>query len=61
MPHYVAYFIGSDGQFQNATELDCIDDEAAKEYAKQLVNGHDLELWQRARIVAKFSAKETYP
>jgi hypothetical protein len=44
MPYYRAYIIGRDGHFAKAVELDCADDEAATESAKQLVNGHDVEL-----------------
>jgi hypothetical protein len=57
MPHYRAYIIGWDGHFQNAVELDCADDKAAMESAKQFVDGHDVELWQRDRMIAKFETK----
>jgi hypothetical protein len=58
MPHYRAYIIGRDGRFEKAIDLDCANDEAAEESAKQLVDGHDVELWQRDRRIAKFDAKE---
>jgi hypothetical protein len=32
----------------------CDDDEAAKERAKLLVDGHDVELWDGARKIAEF-------
>jgi hypothetical protein len=51
---YRAYIIGIDGQFLRAIELVCPDDEAAKEYAKQLVDGHDVELWQQDRKIETF-------
>jgi hypothetical protein len=54
MPGYRAYIIGVDGGFLRAVELVCPDDEVAKEYAKRLVDGHDVELWQGDRQVAKF-------
>jgi hypothetical protein len=54
MPGYRVYIIGSDGRFIRAIELACPDDEVAKEYAKQFVDGHDIELWQQDRKVAKF-------
>ena len=57
MTDYRVYFIGDDGHFLGAVNLDCPDDEAAKEYAKQFINGHDIELWQRDRIIAKFDRK----
>ena len=57
MVHYRAYFIGRDGRFKKAVDLDCADDAAAKDSAKQLVDGHDIELWQQNRRIAKFEAK----
>jgi hypothetical protein len=50
--------MGRDGHFLQAVELDCADDKAAMESAKQFVDGHDVELWQRDRRIAKFDAKE---
>ena len=35
--------------FVQRVELVCADDEAAKEQAKALANGHDVELWQEDR------------
>ena len=57
MPEYRVYIIGADGHFQSSVPLICPDDETAKEQAEQLVDGHDVELWQRARKVAKFERK----
>jgi hypothetical protein len=57
MSEYRVYIIGSDGHFIRAIQLDCADDKAAIESAKQLVNGHDVELWQLDRKVAKFERK----
>jgi hypothetical protein len=58
MPYYRAYIIGRDGHFERAIDLDCVDDKAAMESAKQLIEGHDVELWQRDRRIAKFDAKQ---
>jgi hypothetical protein len=57
MAEYRAYIIGTDGHFLRAVEILCPDDDAAKEYAKQLVDGHDIELWQGERQIAKFQHK----
>jgi hypothetical protein len=54
MAHYRAYLIGWDGYFLKAITLDCSDDSEAAEQAKQLVNGSDVELWQRDRKIARF-------
>jgi hypothetical protein len=55
MPEYRAYIVGQDGHFYSSKSLDCPDDVGASEAAKQLVDGHDVELWQRDRMVAKSS------
>jgi hypothetical protein len=57
MPEYRVYIIGSDGHFYSAVPLECADDDEARERAKQLVDGHDVELWQRDRKVATFERK----
>ncbi len=55
MSEYRAYIIGTDGHFLRAIELVCRDEESAKEYAKQLVDGHDVELWQGDRKISAFN------
>lgn len=60
MPEYRIYTIGSDGHFYSSTPLDCADDTEAMKRAKQLVDGHDIELWQRDRKVARFDAKQKF-
>ena len=60
MTDYRVYVMGTDGHIANAILLDCVDDNAAIESAKQLVNGRDLELWQRDRLIAKFDRRPGY-
>jgi len=58
MPNYRAYIVGIDGQFNSIiTEFlhNHPDDTTAIEAAKQLVGGHDIELWDRDRLVGRFS------
>jgi hypothetical protein len=57
MPEYRVYIVGLDGHFFNSVELECADDTEAMEQAEQLVDGHDVELWQRARKIATFERK----
>jgi hypothetical protein len=57
MTDYRVYVIGTDGHFVRAIQLDCPNDRAAIESAKQFINGHDIELWQRDRIITKFDRK----
>jgi hypothetical protein len=59
MPEYRAYLVGNDGHFQKSVPLECADDDAAKQQAEQLVDGHDVELWLRDRKIAAFERKQT--
>jgi cobalamin biosynthesis protein CbiG len=54
MPDYRAYIIGHDGHFESSVVLTHDDDHSAQEAAKQLVDGHDVELWLRDRKIATF-------
>ena len=54
MQDYRAYLLGPDGRIKNRIDLVCENDEAAKRQAKQLVDGHDVELWQLGRKIGMF-------
>jgi hypothetical protein len=54
MLEYRAYILGHDGHLIRCEPLVCPDDADAIEKAKRLVDGHDVELWQRDRLIAKF-------
>ena len=51
--HYRACQVGTDGRIKSGADLDCLDDEAAIETAKQLVGEYDVELWHDSRLVAR--------
>jgi hypothetical protein len=57
MPEYRAYLIGSDGHITDFKHLVCSDDASAIKQAEALADGHDVELWQLDRLVAKFEHK----
>ena len=57
MQEYRAYIVGNDGHFLRAVDIFCEDDHTAKEKAKQLVDGHDVELWQLDRKIETFRHK----
>ena len=57
MTDYCVYIFGPDGHISNRIDFFCDDDRAARKCAKQLVNGHDIELWQGARKLARFRHK----
>ena len=58
MPEYRACLVREDGSVVRSVLLVCPDDEVAKEYARQLVDGCAIELWQAERRVGKFIARE---
>jgi hypothetical protein len=58
MDEYRAYIMGSDGHIERRVDLICRDENTAKEQAKQLVDGRDVELWQGPRKLIRFFHKE---
>jgi hypothetical protein len=57
MGEYPAYLINKDGRIYLRVDLDFPDDEAAKAHAEQLVDAHDVELWQFGRKIETFRIK----
>ena len=57
MTYYRAYIIGQDAHFKEAINLDCANDTTAVESAKQLVNGHDIELGQQDHLLMKLQSQ----
>jgi len=57
MAHYRAYLIGRDGHFMKAVDLVCDNDDGARKRARKMVDGHDVELWQRDRRIEKFEGR----
>jgi hypothetical protein len=57
MAEYRAYILDEDGHVSSAIEFVCVDDESAKKYARQFVDGYDVELWQRDRQIATFDCE----
>jgi hypothetical protein len=55
---YHAFVIGPDGHVQMRYDLRCASEEEAKQKAEQLVDGHDIELWQRDKKIATFKHGE---
>jgi hypothetical protein len=54
MPEYRAYILDREGHIIRPVDLHCENDDKAKEKARQLVNGHDVELWQLDRKTSTF-------
>jgi len=58
MPEYRACLVSESGTVLRSVLLVCPDDEVAKEYARQLVDGHAIELWQGERQVGRFISRQ---
>jgi hypothetical protein len=57
MQDYRAFELGPDGQITSRFDFSARDDEAAKEQARQVASGQDLELWLHDRKIAEWRGK----
>ena len=58
MGEYRAYVIGADGHIVFRVDLVVPDETTARTRAKQLVNGHAVELWQAATRIERFEPEQ---
>ncbi len=61
MAHYRAYLLDHDRQVISVANLQCADEQEARERAEQLVDANDIELWQLDRRIAVFKAVTSRP
>ena len=55
MPAYLIYFVDADGHiYQPPQPLKCADDQEAIEKARQYIDGKDIQVWEKNRLVARF-------
>jgi hypothetical protein len=57
MAEYRAYIVGEDGHFASYRAFVCDSDADATVWAKQFVDGHDVELWNADRFVIRIDHK----
>jgi hypothetical protein len=58
VPAYRVYEVDRDGHVDRPPEVIVYpDDESAIEHARRLVDGHDVEVWQEARLVIRIKRK----
>jgi len=57
MPTYRAYLIEKDNRVHSYKPVDAESDEKALVAAKQLVDGHDIEVWLLDRMVGRLSKR----
>lgn len=53
MGHYRLYFLGHEGRFLRAQDIEVESDQEAVQAARELDHAHCIEVWQGARLVAK--------
>ena len=58
VPDYRVCTLGEDGHIFRRTEISCPDDQAALERAKNLADGHAVELWEGGRRIALIDGKD---
>ncbi|CAM2933418.1 hypothetical protein JHFBIEKO_2303 [Methylobacterium mesophilicum] len=59
---YYVFRIGHDGTVGNANYLNADADDEAKAIAAMLLNGHCIDLWERARYLASYPPQSArYP
>jgi hypothetical protein len=58
MHTYRAFILDENGQVQKAIILDSTEDAEAIETGKRLLDGHDIEVWEGERVVAKLFHKD---
>jgi len=56
MQNYRTYLLDRDGHISNAIDMECANDEQAKECAKKFLSDRDAELWQQDRLIALYAA-----
>jgi hypothetical protein len=56
MPVYHAYIIGLHSRPIRVVRMDCADDDSAIKSASNLVDSHDVELWQMDRPIVRYDA-----
>jgi len=55
VPDYRVYFIGRDGHFLRAIDIQVASDQDAIAKALESRDGHEVEVWERTRFVRRLS------
>ena len=61
MHEYQAFVLSADRQIISRLKFSSPDDRTARLHAKQCLNKHDVELWERDRWVASFTPVQSLP
>ena len=58
MRKYQAYILRPDGHIQYRVDLSCHDEAQARDSAKALVDGLDVELWEGDKLIESFKGTD---
>ena len=58
---YRAFFLDEKNHIRSARVLDATDDEGAKAEAAKYMDGFDIEIWQRTRVLARLPSVQPEP
>jgi hypothetical protein len=56
MPLYRTYIIGRADHFWGAEDIDCADDQEAIQKVQRTMDGRDVEVWERGRLIVRLSS-----
>ena len=56
MTYYRAYLLDGDHHIISVAKFHCVDEQAARDCTKELVDANDMELWKLDRCIAVFEA-----
>ena len=57
MPEYRIYTIADDGRVWSAEDIEYRNDQDAIQKARRIIHGHDVELWERGRFIARLPGR----
>jgi hypothetical protein len=57
MADYRIYTGGTNGHFAGVEDIECADDQEAVQKAQQVLDGKDIELWERGRFIVRLKSK----
>jgi hypothetical protein len=61
MPTHRVFLVDQQSHYTGGEVLECPDDEAAIEHGRKYVDGHDVEVWEHERLVARLTTERPDP
>jgi hypothetical protein len=58
---YRVYTLSPENRITGSNTIECRGDDEAIEKTRQILDGHDLELWSGPKLIGRFKSKDTSP